>query len=114
MISELAFPALLVGGAEAAEHSSKNTRMMAVPSKLAAATRLELSGAVWLPEHQRFVVISDDTGLSSVKAQPPWVFTVSADGQFDPTPITLTGAGEVSDLESIAKSPDGDVYLLSS
>jgi hypothetical protein len=67
-----------------------------------------------LPGRGRFLVVSDDTGFRGAAEHAPWVFSVQPEGRFDPEPIVLEGIGQVSDLESVTRAPDGTLYLLCS
>lgn len=100
-------------GAIAASNTA-NTQTAQVPEALSRVSRLEVSGAVWWPARDRFLVVSDDTGHKHQGKHSPWLFTVSKDGVFDPAPVAIHGVDTVSDLESIALSPAGDLYLLAS
>jgi multidrug resistance efflux pump len=87
---------------------------MAVPPALLARTRFEPSALVWAPRLDRFVVVSDDTGLAGQGEHAPWLFTMDTHGCVDPEPLVLAGVDQLSDLESIAAAPDGGLYLLAS
>lgn len=102
------------GAAVAASATTGGTLAAFVPPELAALTRIEPSGAVWLEERSRFLVVTDDTGHEGRNEHAPWVLTATADGRFDPAPIVLEGIGHVSDLESVTRGPDGSIYLLCS
>jgi len=101
------------GGAVAATAQAEAGTPLQVPAALAERSAFEVSGAVWIDAWQRFLVVSDDTGRGDADAQP-WLFTVSAEGKVDPTPVELAGLGPVSDLEAIAQAPDGRLWLLCS
>ncbi len=106
---------LALKGAAIAAGSKVNGTMPAfVPPELEAITRVEPSGAVWLPERGRFLVVTDDTGHEGRNEHVPWVLTASQNGRFDPAPLVLEGVGRVSDLESVTRGPDGSLYLLCS
>jgi multidrug resistance efflux pump len=76
---------------------------LAVPANLRTRGRLEPSGLVWMEALQRYLVVSDDTG---------WLFSLARNGELDPDPVVIQNAESVSDLEGIASSPDGTIYLL--
>ena len=102
------------GAAVAAPTMLDGTIPAFVPPALRAVTRVEPSGAVWLPERGRFLVLTDDTGLEHRNDHAPMVLTASADGRFDPTPMPIEGVGRTSDLEAVTRGPDGSIYLLCS
>ncbi|MCA9538024.1 MAG: HlyD family efflux transporter periplasmic adaptor subunit [Myxococcales bacterium] len=89
-------------------------RPVEVPAPLAARTRLEVSAALWLPERARFLALSDDTGWPHHDEAVPWTFLIDRDGRVDPAPLPIDGADKVSDLEALARGPDGALYLLCS
>ena len=111
---ELAFVRGVRGTVEAATRAANEPYPAAIPEKLRARSRLELSGAVWVPAWDRFVVVSDDTGFPDRDEHRPWVFTADADGRFDAEPRPIRGIESVSDLEGIAIDGEGKVYLLAS
>ena len=89
-------------------------KTLEIPEELGALSRVEPSGWLWLADRGRYLVVSDDTGLASADEHPPWLFTASADGHFDPRIVPIEGATELNDLESITTGPDSSIYLLSS
>lgn len=101
------------GAAIAAEAPSPVLPLL-VPQSLAKRSRIEISGALWLPERSRYLVISDDTGTAEANEGAPWVFLVDREGRLDPEPLPIAGIDEISDLEAIARAPDGTVWLLCS
>jgi multidrug resistance efflux pump len=114
-------PTIPNGVAVAAPAPSTGPQPLNVPASLLQRTRFEPSGALWLPELGRYLVVSDDTGLKDgANEHAPWVFLVSAEGQVDPKPLVLSGfeaaAGRstVTDLESLTRAPDGTIWLLCS
>jgi multidrug resistance efflux pump len=102
------------GGAQAAPAPAESPAPLQVPEALARRTRFEPSGLVWLPERNRVLIVSDDTGFAGPNEHPPWVFSATVDGHVDPDPLQLEGVKAVSDLESATRSPEGNVYLLAS
>lgn len=88
--------------------------LMRVPPALRARTRFEPSGLTWSPRLDRFVLVSDDTGLAGETEHVPWLFTMDVRGVVDPEPLVVAGIDGVSDLEAIAPAPDGGLYLLAS
>ncbi len=87
---------------------------MAVPGSLMAITRFEPSGVLWVPEIDRFLVASDDTGLPDTTEHAPWVFRMDREGRVDAQPTVLEDGPEISDLESITRTADGRLWMLAS
>lgn len=87
---------------------------LTVPVGLAARSRFEPSGLVWAAPLGRYLVVSDDTGLEEAQDHAPWVFALRPDGAVEAEPVPIRGCGPVNDLEAIAMSPDGKIYLLAS
>ena len=87
---------------------------MELPESLKQRTRFEPSGAVWVPQLMRYVVVSDDTGHPGRDEHAPWLFTMDTQGRLDPAPMAVQGLKEIRDLESIAARADGTLYALSS
>jgi multidrug resistance efflux pump len=85
-----------------------------VPSALRERTRIEPSGLVWVPEMDRFLVVSDDTGQPERNDHAPWLLTMTRQGRFDDNPVVVEGVSTLNDLESIVRSPDGTIWVLSS
>jgi HlyD family secretion protein len=102
-----------VSGALAATPASDALVTLEVPAALAARTRFEPSGAVWIEEWKRYLVVSDDTGRGATEAAP-WVFTLDAHGIIDGEPVVLEGIDAVSDLEAVTRAADGTLWILSS
>lgn len=90
-------------------------RVMVVPETLRELTRFESSGLVWIPELDRYLVVSDDTGMQGADNEnAPWLFLMDRHGQLDPRPMEVRGVKELRDLESITRTPDGSIWVLSS
>jgi hypothetical protein len=87
---------------------------MMLPPALLARSRFEPSALVWSPRLERFVVVSDDTGLADTSEHAPWLFTMDVRGRVDAEPLAIAGIDKLSDLESIAQAPDGGLYVLAS
>jgi multidrug resistance efflux pump len=98
----------------AATDASTPLTPLTVPPAITSRSRFEPSGIVWADSLERYIVVSDDTGLESAGDNAPWVFTLDPGGAVDPDPVVIQGSDGVSDLEAIAMSPNGDVYLLAS
>lgn len=80
-----------------------------LPAGLAQKTKFEASGAVYLSDLKKYLVVSDDTD----KKNTPWVFLLSAEGEVEPDPLLIPGIDEVNDLESA--SAEGEyLYVMSS
>jgi multidrug resistance efflux pump len=97
-----------------AEIPSAAPARMRVPPALLARSRFEPSGLVWVPALDRYVIVSDDTGFVGRDEHAPWLFSMTADGAVDPDPLVVRGLDQFNDLESIAASDDGALWLLSS
>jgi multidrug resistance efflux pump len=88
---------------------------MKVPEVLWEKTRFEPSGLVWIPELNRYLIASDDTGIpGSATDHAPFLFLMDENGNVDPDPVNLQGAAVVNDLEAVAASGGGTYYLVSS
>jgi multidrug resistance efflux pump len=85
-----------------------------LPSDFLSRTHLELSGIVWADSIQRYIAVSDDTGREKASIGSPWVFSIGKDGRVDSEPIVIEGIDRIHDLEGIAASPDGRIYLITS
>jgi len=97
----------------AAAASVDSPALLAVPRPL-ADDKLEPSGIVWMPVLDRFVMVSDDTGLRSGDGHPPWLYTMSAAGKLDPSPLVVAGVDELDDLESISADGADGMWVLAS
>lgn len=89
-------------------------RPLLVAATLAARSRFEPSGAVWIPALSRYIVASDDTGLADTTEHQPWLYAVASDGRVDADPVLIRGVEQVNDLESLAAGRSGTLYALSS
>lgn len=89
---------------------------VSVPARLGAATSPpELSGLVWSPALERYLVVSDDTGLEDSRTNhAPFVLAMSADGRLDDAPVPIVGLDALNDAESICAGPLGTFFLLTS
>ncbi len=84
-------------------------RLVNVSNNLGAKTNFEPSGAIYLSDMGKYLVISDDTD----NANTPFLFLMTKDGEVDEQLITVPGVPELADLESI--SSDGNyIYLMTS
>lgn len=73
----------------------------------------EPSGAIWLDDLGRYLIVSDDTGAKGNR-HAPWLFLMDSSGVVEPEPVVLEGIDQVNDLEAITAAPDGTIYLVSS
>lgn len=87
---------------------------LTVPSELLARSRFEPSGLVWIPALDRYVIVSDDTGLPKTDDHAPWLFTMSAAGVVDKQPLVVAGVDQLNDVESIAVDAAGGLWLMAS
>jgi hypothetical protein len=111
-----ATPAAPTGARAAAPAPAEDApRPIAVPPELAALTRFEPSGAVWVPRLARYVVASDDTGVGGKGGTEhlPWLFTMDARGALDAEPLRVSGVDALNDLESVAAVGER-LYVLAS
>lgn len=97
------------------QRKTPGLKEMKVPEALRTATRFEPSGIVWIPDMDRYLIVSDDTGLKDQKSDhAPWVFTMNGDGVVDADPIILIGIDKVNDLEAVASAGNDIYYFCSS
>jgi multidrug efflux pump subunit AcrA (membrane-fusion protein) len=89
-------------------------RLISVPDGLARVTRFEPSGLTWVEELDRFIVVSDDTGLADRNEHAPWLFLMDRNGRLDERVVSIGRETELNDLESISRAPDGTFWLLAS
>lgn len=89
--------------------SQFSLKKMDVPNSIYELTKFEPSGAIWLADLNKYLVISDDTD----DTHSPLLFLMNRDGSIDSAPLKVAGLSEIMDIESIAQ--DGQyIYLLSS
>lgn len=100
--------------ANAHESPENKPQKVTVPDRLKEASRLEPSGLVFIEEWERFLVVSDDTGLGGKEEHKPWMFLMDNNGVFDPNPIIVEGIEELNDIESITRSPNKTIWALAS
>lgn len=99
-----------VGAAGLFETSSHfSLKKMDIPSSLYEQTKFEPSGAIWLADLNKYLVISDDTNESHT----PLLFLMNRDGSIDAASLRINGLSEIMDIESIAQD-EQFIYLLSS
>jgi multidrug resistance efflux pump len=97
-----------------AKNTSGAPTPLVIPWTLRSKSRFEPSGLLWVEALQRYLIVSDDTGLESANDNAPWLFTLSRDGVVDPEPLPIQGVAAVNDLEGITTAPDGTIYLIAS
>lgn len=83
------------------------------PVKVAPSLRnivhLELSGAAYLEDLKKYLVVSDDNG----KKNPPYVFLMNDEGEVEEPPLAIPGVQKLKDAEST--SAEGEYsYVMSS
>lgn len=107
---------LLVPNAEA--HSGTNRpepRPMTLGAGLTGRTRFEPSGILARSAENRYLVVSDDTGINRGPNEGrPWIFSMDPFGVVAPEPIPLEGIAAIDDLEAIAEGDGGEIYVLAS
>ena len=84
-------------------------KKMAIPTALYEQTKFEPSGAIWLADLNKYLVISDDTD----EMHSPLLFLMNRDGSIDLVPLKISGLSEIMDIESITQD-EQFIYLLSS
>lgn len=89
-------------------------REIQVPGALAARSRIEPSGLVWVPRLARYALVSDDTGQKGSNEATPWLFTMDTKGKLDRVPLAIVGLEELKDMEALARGNGEVLYALSS
>lgn len=88
---------------------------MEVSERLWQKTRFEPSGVAWLADIDKYLIVSDDTGIQDApNDHSPYLFLMDENGTVDETPAPLIGIDAVNDLEAIASARDETFYLVSS
>jgi len=88
---------------------------MTIPQSLLNQSRFEPSGVVWLPDIQKFLIVSDDTGIQDQSNDhAPYLFLMNESGKVESEPVILTGIESVNDLEAVTAAPDGIYYAIAS
>jgi hypothetical protein len=107
---------LLLASVMAAAPAPAEPTTVDVPDALLSITcPLELSGIVWLPSQQRYLMVSDDTGLKEKKTyHAPILISAKTLLKVDPEPVSILGLEKLDDAESIALGPDGTVLVSTS
>lgn len=93
-----------------------DVEIIKVPVELANITsNPELSGLVWSRELDRYLVVTDDSGLRDKGTNHrPLVLALSRDGVLDKEPVDIRGVATLNDAESICSGPDGTFFLVTS
>jgi hypothetical protein len=86
----------------------------ATATEIVTPSTLELSGIVWAPTLDRFLVVSDDVTDEAGHKHAPRVFALSASGELDTEAIQIAGVDELNDLESICAGPGGSFFVTTS
>lgn len=84
-------------------------KKMEIPTSVYELTKFEPSGAIWLADLNKYLVISDDTD----NTHSPLLFLMNRDGSIDSAPLKVAGLPEIMDIESITQDSQF-IYLLSS
>ena len=107
--------------AEAGEHgrpdNEKNPviKYISIPDHMRKRSRIEPSGIAWCSGINKYLVVSDDTGIqNTISEHAPILFALDDTGRVADEPIRLTGIREVNDLEAVAYAGDNIFYLVSS
>ncbi len=95
------------------DESRRTPSPIDVPAALAASTRVEASGLVWVQALDRYIVVSDETGLEKA-AHPPWLFAMSRRGVVDPEPITVENVSQLDDIESVTVGDGNTLWIAAS
>lgn len=76
---------------------------------------VELSGLVWAPQIERYLVIVDDSiDTDENERHGPFLLTLDRSGRLDPEPLPVDGVEEIDDAESLTAGADGSFYLTTS
>lgn len=108
------FIVVLLAGQPAA--ATPTIRPIAVPGELAAVTsNPELSGIVWSKKRNRYLLVSDDSGIrEDDTAHRPILLAMTEKGVLDPKPVVIRGVERINDPESLCAGPDGTYFLVTS
>ncbi len=80
-----------------------------MPFDLASKMILEASGATYLPDLHKYLVVSDDTD----KANTPYLLLVSEDGEVEERPWQIPDLAQANDMESISQDQNY-IYVMTS
>jgi len=85
------------------------TKPVRVAPAVKAISHIELSGAIYLEDLKKYLVVSDDTD----DERTPYVFLLNEEGEIEEAPLVIPGVAKLKDMESI--SSDGEyTYVLTS
>ncbi len=88
---------------------------MHVPESIWKMSRFEPSGIVWVPEIEKYLIVSDDTGIEDTKSDhAPYVFLMDEKGVVETQPFRLSGIHQVNDLESVTSIGNNQYIFCSS
>lgn len=91
------------------KNSIEEPQLFTVPAALSERSSFESSGAIYLADLNKYLIVSDDTD----NLDTPWMFYSSPEGEIDDEPVQIPGVKEIIDMESI--SSDGNyIYVMSS
>lgn len=112
-----AFVKVAFAQAQAEEESSKTPALgsiepmlISVPDNVKSLSKFEPSGAVYMPDLHRFILVSDDTD----EKDTPMLYMLNADGSLEADTLRIDGLPKISDLESISAVGHKDLYLMAS
>lgn len=91
------------------KYAAQEPKEIKVPKAIAQKFQFEPSGAIYLEDLKKFLVISDDTD----KEKSAVLFLVNPDGTVDEQTMTIPGIEKVSDFESISQNGNY-IYILAS
>lgn len=91
------------------QSSHFSLKKMEIGSAIYEQTKLEPSGAIWLNDLNKYLVISDDTNAT----HSPLLFLMNRDGSADNALLKIKNLPEIMDIESIAQD-ENFIYVLSS
>ena len=91
------------------QHLSQEPGLMTIPTAVSKRFSFEPSGAIYLDDLKKFLVISDDTD----KQKSAVLFLVNLNGHVDEQTISIPGLAKVSDFESISQN-GSHIYLMTS
>jgi hypothetical protein len=96
--------------------ANPSIRPLKIPPGLTAVTSMpEPSGLAYSAALNRYLVVSDDTGLVEERTQhAPFVLGLDRHGQLDERPIPIKGIESLNDPEAICAGPDGTFFLATS
>ncbi len=111
----MAVQASETGSNESGSQGNPPLKDMQVAQSLWQQSRFEPSGIAWLEDIERYLILSDDTGIKDTNSDHAlWLFLMDDKGEVDSSPVILNGIDSVNDLEAIAPAENGIFYLVSS